>query len=468
MGAKSKAVLFNRFFLHSFDRGHNLLTTDHGGWAVLDSKELQELQERKPGKRLSSKLEKRGIIVTRKSREKIAERFEKRFGFLFNGTSLHIVNPTMRCNQSCVYCYANATNALGSKEGDLSEETAEKIVDFIFQSPARDITIEFQGGEPLLRFDLVRFMVEKAKEKNAEKGKSILWNVVTNLTLMNDGIAKFLEENRVCLSTSLDGPKEVHEKNRPFTGNGSYEQVLGWIKRLKKDYELGNVGLLPTITRHSLPYAKELVRLYASLGMRDIRPVVLRRIGRAASSWDKIGYSAEQYLCFWKQVVEECIRRTRRGKFMSETTAVLILLKILGKRFPNYTCFSMPCGAGLMQTAYACNGDIYTCDEAKAIGLFRLGSAKKQSYKEVYLSPDALNIVQLSSGFSMPCNECVWHAYCGYCPVTAYAHQGNPVSKLPLDFDCRIKKGQIEYIFKKLLFSKDMGILLQWADKAKI
>jgi len=349
----------------------------------------------------------------------------------------------------------------------LSKETAEKIIDFIFQSPAKNITIEFQGGEPLLRFDLIKFVVEKVKEKDKEHGKNVLWNVVTNMILMDNEKAKFFEENKFGLSTSLDGPKEVHEKNRPFTGNGNYEEIVGWIKKLKKDYKFASVGLLPTITKNSLPFAKELTDLYAELGMKDVRPVVLRHIGKASKNWEQIGYKPEEFLKFWKQVVEECIERTRNGKFMSETTTVLILLKILGKRFPNYTCFSMPCGAGLMQAAYAPNGDVYTCDEAKAIELFKLGNVK-DGYKKVYLSPDALNIVQLSSGLSMPCNDCVWHAYCGCCPVTAFAQQGNPVSKLPLDSDCKIKKGQIKYIFEKLVLNKDKDILMQWAEKAKI
>ncbi len=461
-----KEIVFNQFFLHSFGNKH-LVTTDHGSWLALNEKELKELKEEKPSKELAEKLKEAGIIVNKENRKKIVEMLEKKTCFLFNGASLHIINPTMRCNQQCLYCYANAKGKNEEKEKDLSRETAEKIINFIFQSPAKDITIEFQGGEPLLRFDTIKFVVEKVKEKNAGEKKNILWNVVTNLTLMDEEKAKFFEKNKFCLSTSLDGLKEVHEKNRQFTGDENYEQVVEWIKKLKKDYKLGNIGLLPTITKNSLPYAKELVELYSSLGMKDVRPVVLRKVGRAALNWEKIGYNPEQYLKFWKEVVEECIERTRQGKFMTETMSVLILLKIFGKRFPNYTCFSMPCGAGLMQAAYAPNGDVYTCDEAKAVELFKLGNVE-DGYKKVYLSPDAMNAVQLSSGLSMPCNECVWHAYCGYCPVMAYAQQGNPISKLPLDFDCKIKKGQIEYIFEKLVLSKDKDVLMQWAEKAKI
>ena len=43
---------------------------------------------------------------------------------------------------------------------DMDKETAKKVVEFIFQSPSKQITIEFQGGEPLLNFEIVKFVVD--------------------------------------------------------------------------------------------------------------------------------------------------------------------------------------------------------------------------------------------------------------------------------------------------------------------
>jgi sulfatase maturation enzyme AslB (radical SAM superfamily) len=42
----------------------------------------------------------------------------------------------------------------------MSKATAKKVVDLIFKSPSPAIKIEFQGGEPLLNFTIVRYIVE--------------------------------------------------------------------------------------------------------------------------------------------------------------------------------------------------------------------------------------------------------------------------------------------------------------------
>ena len=62
----------------------------------------------------------------------------------------------------------------------MTEETAEKALDLMFSSPAPHLTLEFQGGEPLLNFD----------------------NTVTALRLMLDDDAYGLSRRRVTLSTS--------------------------------------------------------------------------------------------------------------------------------------------------------------------------------------------------------------------------------------------------------------------------
>jgi uncharacterized protein len=70
----------------------------------------------------------------------------------------------------------------------MSEGTALKSLDLVFQSPARHITLEFQGGEPLLNFDLIRFIVPRAKERAAERSKTMNIVVATNLAVASDEI----------------------------------------------------------------------------------------------------------------------------------------------------------------------------------------------------------------------------------------------------------------------------------------
>lgn len=97
-------------------------------------------------------------------------------------TSLHIFVVTTACNMNCVYCQANN----GKKCSDLymTADIAKKAVDIALESPTRYLTFEFQGGEPLLNFDIVKYIVEYTEEKN--ESHVINFNIVTNLTLFTE------------------------------------------------------------------------------------------------------------------------------------------------------------------------------------------------------------------------------------------------------------------------------------------
>ena len=69
---------------------------------------------------------------------------------------------------------------------DMDLDTAKKTVNFIFQTPADNITIEFQGGEPTLNFETIKYINEYAKELNKSYGKGIEFLLVTNLNNMDD------------------------------------------------------------------------------------------------------------------------------------------------------------------------------------------------------------------------------------------------------------------------------------------
>ena len=93
----------------------------------------------------------------------LATKLRTRKEYLMDFTSLHMVVITLRCNCLCRYCHASSVD-YSNKEYDMSWETAKKTIDMIFQTPSNDIKIEYQGGEPLLNWDILK--------------QSILWNIM--------------------------------------------------------------------------------------------------------------------------------------------------------------------------------------------------------------------------------------------------------------------------------------------------
>jgi len=68
-----------------------------------------------------------------------------------------------------------------------------------------------------MNWDIIKFIVEYANKKNKKYGLKVNFLLVTNLTLMDEEKLKFIIENKITVSTSLDGPEFLHNWNRPFT-----------------------------------------------------------------------------------------------------------------------------------------------------------------------------------------------------------------------------------------------------------
>jgi len=428
-----------------------LITTDHGSWLFLTKKEYNDLEKEKVNKNLFEKLESEGMIITNKNQETIIKRNRLKYDFLNTGVSLHIIIPTLRCNIKCVYCHASSRH-IKEKNHDMDKETAKKTIDFIFQTPAKKITIEFQGGEPLLNFEIIKYIVKYAKEKNKKYKKDIDFALVTNLMLMDEEKLGFLIKNNIGICTSLDGQKKVHNKNR-----AGYDKVVYWIKRINKEYKKRSikrfVGALVTTSRYSLKYYKEIIEEYRRLGFHSISMRDINYLGFAKGAFKKIGYNAEEYIDYWKKSIDYILKNNYK---IQERMLIILLKKIFWDVDAGFLDIRNPCGAGIGQLTYLYNGDIYTCDEGRAIkeDIFRLGNVKKNNYREIVTGKNVCAVCNASLLENYICDDCIYKPYCGTCPVLNYSVSGNIVGRIPETWKCKVLKAQFDFIFDKILNDK--------------
>lgn len=432
------------FFRHKKFGKKILAVTIAGTYDFLTDEEYGQLMSHELTPELFERFKERQLIVTKGNIEEITDRYKCKKALLGQGTTLHIVVPTLRCNEKCLYCHA-LSRPKDAKDVDMDSETAKKTVDFIFQTPSDSITIEFQGGEPLLAFERVKEIVEYAWKKNEVAKKSLRFTIVTNLSLMDEEKFEYFVKNKVAICTSLDGPKWLHEKNRPLAGGSSHEHVEYWLDKIKKrGLEL---NALLSITRFSLPYAKEIVEEYKRLGIKKIWFRMINNLGCAASSWKTIGFSAEEFLKFWREGVDYVYRNSD----MRELSTELIVKKVMDKTDPGMLDLMSPCGAAIGQIAYNYDGEIYTCDEARMIkdDMFRLGNVHKDTFKGVMKTPKVCSLIEASINDCFYCDNCLYQPYCGLCPVTTYAQTSTLVPNLP-DERCKILTGEFEHVFRLL------------------
>jgi len=465
--------ILNSFNYFKFDKDNYLVTAEHGSWVLLSKKEfdLLRLHKLSENPELFSILKEKGFILSEDNIQQVIEGMREHYSFLFQGPSLHILTPTMRCNQRCIYCHSRAESST-SKGYDMDEKTAKKIVDFMFLTPAKSIVIEFQGGECLLNFPVVETVIDYAREKSKETGKKVQFSVVSNFTLLNDEILDSLKERKVMgLSTSLDGPKEVHDFNRKFLdGKGSYDSVEYWIKRIKDEFKYDfNLNALCTVSRKSLSMGKEIIDTYSDLGFTHVWLRGLNNIGFASETWKKIGYSPQEFVDFYKKTLDYIIQKNIDGKKMVELMTTIFLKKIMTKRGPMFVDIQSPCGAAIGQLLYNYKGDIYTCDEGKLFNELKIGNVFTSTYSEIFDNDTVKAMLDVSSKKNYLCDNCAFSPYCGICPIYTYAAQGTIVSKIAEDDKCKTYKEVIKTVFSKILFSeKDRDILFDWIGREKV
>lgn len=450
-----------------------VLTNDLGEFVFLSDSEYGNFLKGsldKKGK-IYLELQKKGFIASNINLPEFIGKIRSKKNGTTIGPVLHIIIVTLRCNFNCIYCHASASD-VSDKNKDMDFATAKKVVDAIFQSPSHNLDLEFQGGEPLLNWEVVKFIVDYAREKEKLDKKNIVLKLVSNFSLMDDKKLRYLLAKKVSLCASLDGPENIHNRNRIYMGGNGYKDVVYWLKKSGRLYgqklKSARPGALTTITRFSLPYGKEIVNEYLKLGIPIVYLRPLNPFGVAGLTWKKIGYSADEFIAFYKKTLNYIISLNKKGKKISESLAVVFLTKILTATDPNHLDYRSPCGAAIGQIAYNFNGNVYTCDEGRMFSVvgdesFLLGNVHKNTYKQMVGGSVAHAMCEASLLENIPgCHDCAYSPYCGVCPIYNYSQQGSIIGQMPTNNRCKINKAIFDHLFTLLQKKENRQIFEKW------
>lgn len=405
----------------------------------------------------------------------LATKYRTKRSFLDDFTKLHMFVTTLRCEHSCHYCQVSRQSA-DRVRYDMSRETAERALGLMFESPARHLTLEFQGGESLLNFDLIRFIVPLAKERAAKLGKGLDIVVATNLALATDEMLYYCRDEGIDISTSLDGPAFIHNANRPRPGGNSYELTVQNIQRARDICGTEHVAALMTTTRLSLDHPIEIIDEYVRLNFRSIFLRSISPYGFAVRTHGKTGYETARFLDFYLKGLTYILELNRQGVELAEVFAKIVLTKILTP-FPTYFVdLQSPAGAGISAVVYNYDGDVYVSDEARMLAemgdrQFRLGNVHRDDYRTIFGGERLLATVEASVVESLPgCADCAFSGYCGADPVGHHAAQGDPVGHRPTSAFCHKNMSIIRHLFS-LLATEDAGlyrILFAWIRQCTV
>jgi uncharacterized protein len=400
----------------------------------------------------------------------LASKYRTKFDFIGGSTKLHIFVVTLRCDHSCHYCQVSR-QTVNKGEFDMSKEVAARSVEVMLESPSPHLTLELQGGEPLLAFDTIKFIVTNAKAGARQKEKELDIVITSNLAFLTDDILDYCKAERIKLSTSLDGPPTIHNANRPRPGGDSYQLAIEGIKRARHFLGTGQVAALMTTTRLSLDHPEEIVDEYVRQSFHTIFLRPISPYGFALKSGHRTGYEIEAFLQFYRAGLSHILNINRRGYNLVEIYTKILLQKILSPEGTGYVDLQSPSGAGLNVLVYNYDGDVYATDESRMLAemgdfTFRLGSVLKDSRAEILTNQPFVDLLGAACNQSLPgCSDCAFQPYCGSDPVYHHATQGDMLGHKATSGFCTRNMTVIKYLFSLLVDSdaETQDILWGWA-----
>ncbi len=168
-----------------------------------------------------------------------------------------MIVPTLRCDHTCKYCQVSraSVNASGY---DLDPDLIPHIISTIKKLSIPPYKIEIQGGEPLLRFDLIQSIYEQCTETLGSSDFEMV--IASSLSVLNEDMLQWSRGRNITFSVSLDGEEVVHNSNRILGHGLAYSRTVSGVEAIKRSLGAGRVATVTTVTKDLIRHPESIVR----------------------------------------------------------------------------------------------------------------------------------------------------------------------------------------------------------------
>jgi uncharacterized protein len=321
-----------------------------------------------------------------------------------------------KCNLGCTYCYAQQGD-FGGAAKSMDAATALRAVDLLLRDAAPDerFNLAFLGGEPLANREVIRAATERAAALAAARGAAVTFSITTNGTLLRADDAELFERFGFAVTISLDGPRQVHDRLRPFKGGrGSYDATMDRVLPLLASQRRMQVSARVTVTPRNLGLRETLDELIG-FGFHSVgfSPMLSSPTGR-----DEMGHAE---LAVMLEQMVSCGGELERRIVLGERYPFANLVNAL-REIHKGTHRPYPCGAGAGYLGVSADGDLAAChrfvgDADGAMG--HLDGGIDRDRQAAWLTDRHVHRQQ-------PCHRC-WARYlCGGGCHHEVIHRGRP------------------------------------------
>ncbi len=315
------------------------------------------------------------------------------------GNSLTLI-VALHCNLGCTYCYAGGgdyglcqplpgspnvtiriagdnipTRQAPENQLQMSPDMAIRIIDVLPKKVGSLGKIMFFGGEPTLNLDAIEAVCDHLSGQYREGRIADLptYSMVTNATRVTDRFIRMVNQYRIRVTVSIDGPQEVTNAQRLTKGGrGAYPQIRRGIERLLRE------STLPI--QYEATYTKEHVK--RGLTIRDVLEYMRQEFGLtvgtlslyAGPTDNPLSLSPEERFSGNPHKMEELVEYLFCSLIEDDNplgmeVVVNLLARLIQRTSPNYVC---PVGLNIF--AVTPSGDVYPCQMFVGHENFNMGN----------------------------------------------------------------------------------------------
>ncbi|MFZ5987995.1 MAG: thioether cross-link-forming SCIFF peptide maturase [Bacillota bacterium] len=343
---------------------------------------------------------------------------------------LHICHD---CNLRCKYCFAS-TGSFGKDRSMMSAEVGKKAIDFLIKESAnrKNLEIDFFGGEPMMNFEVVKEIIQYARDKEKDNNKNFRFTLTTNGLLLNEENMKYINENIQNIVLSIDGREEVNDKMRfRVDGTGCYKDIMPKLKSMADSRNQDNYYVRGTFTRENTDFSNDVLHL-ADEGFKQIsvEPVVAAK----DTGFDLREEDLLELFDEYENLAYEYVKRRKEGNwfnffhFMIDLTQGPCIVKRLSG-----------CGSGHEYLAITPDGDIYPCHQFVGNDRFKMGNVN-----DGLLDRSIQDYFKNSNVYTKKeCESCWAKFYCsGGCAANSYQFHND--INIPYRVGCELEKKRVE------------------------
>jgi uncharacterized protein len=346
-----------------------------------------------------------------------------------------------KCNLGCTYCYAQQ-GEFGGAAKNMAEDRANQAVDFLVDgaAPGARLNLAFLGGEPLVNRPVLQAATRRASARAAARGVTMSFSITTNGTLLTEEDAAFFEEHGFAVTVSLDGPREIHDAQRPYrSGKGSFDRIIENLAPLFARQRQMQVSARVTVTPSNLDLRTTLDQ-FIEAGFHSVgfSPMLAAPTGAGEMQ------AADLEVMLGGMI--DCGREFERRSLVGDRYPFANMVNAM-REIHKGTHRPYPCGAGAGYLGVSADGDLAAChrfvgDVEGAMG--SLDSGLDTARRSAWLTERHVHTQE-------PCRNC-WARYmCGGGCHHEVIHRGRPA--------CDYIRGWLHYCLEAYLRLSPSGLV---------